>query len=228
MARHPRYGLVDQPQHVIQRGNNRIDTFLDAEDFLSFRNCLLLALERYQCHLHAYVFMHNHVHLLMSPREAGGVSKVMQSIGRRYVARFNKRYGRTGGLWEGRYRATAVDTDDYLFTCYRYIELNPVRAGLVDHPSQYRWSSFATNAHGVEDPLVSPHPRYAALASSPASRQRAYGALFKNAIDDATLQSIRDATNKSWALGDGQFRRRLSNVDRRAYPLRRWSDTAAP
>jgi putative transposase len=224
MARHPRYCVPGQPQHVIQRGNNRTATFLDSNDFQFYQLCLLRALTRLDCELHAYVLMSNHCHLLISPRTNGGVSKVMQSIGRRYVGWFNKRYARTGGLWEGRFRATVIDTEEYLFECYRYIELNPVRAGLVDKPAQYAWSSFATNALGAADPLITPHNRYLALGSSPKRRQAAYRGLFRFELDPGTIKSIRDATNKAWALGNNQFRLAVSRYDRRAYPLVRWRD----
>ena len=129
MARLPRYAAVGVPQHVIQRGNNRSAVFAAESDYLFFRECLVAACMLHECELHAYVFMTNHSHLLMTPWTAGAVSSVMQDVGRRYVKRFNATYQRTGTLWEGRYRATLVDHESYLFTCYRYIELNPVRAG---------------------------------------------------------------------------------------------------
>jgi putative transposase len=223
MARHPRYALAGQPQHVIQRGNNKTLTFLDVDDFLFYKGSLHRALTRYECDLHAYVLMSNHVHLLLSPRTSGGISRVMQCVGRRYVAYFNKRYARTGTLWEGRFRATVVETDRYLFTCYRYIELNPVRAGLVDEPGQYRWSSFSSNALGMRDPLITPHSRYVALGSETHRRRTAYRALFDTEVNHTAMRFIRDATNKGWALGDDTFRDRVTDLDRRAYPFTRWS-----
>ncbi len=151
---------------------------------------------------------------------------MMQCVGRRYVAHFNKRHDRTGTLWEGRFRATVVDSERYLFTCYRYIELNPVRAGVVAEPAQYRWSSFAANALGVNDPLITPHNRYAELGASPKRRQEEYGTLFEAEIPPADVQYIRSATNKGWALGGDAFRIHVTRTDRRAYPLARWRDMA--
>jgi putative transposase len=145
----------------------------------------------------------------------------MGSVGRRYVRYFNGKHGRTGTLWEGRYRATLIESERYLLTCYRYIELNPVRAGLARHPVEYPWSSHAANAVGTRDPLVSPHPRYLQLAGDPPARRAAYQTLFNSAIDPATLDAIRDATNKEWALGSEDFRREVAvRLNRRAAPLR--------
>jgi len=148
MARHPRFILPGQPQHVIQRGNNRDVIFVADEDYQFYREKLAEACERFDCDLHAYVLMTNHVHLLMTPNTEDGIGKVMQSVGRYYVQYFNYQYRRTGTLWEGRYKATLLDSESYLLTCYRYIELNPVRAAMIEHPSQYRWSSYHFNARG--------------------------------------------------------------------------------
>ena len=193
--------------------------FCVEDDYRFFRECLLSATQEFDCLVHAYALMTNHVHLLMSPNKSGSIGKTMQSVGRRYVPQFNIRHGRTGSLWEGRYRATVIDSERYLFTCHRYIELNPVRAGLVADASAYRWSSFAANALGQVDELVSPHERYIALSTSPLSRQEAYRALFRSPIADTELQEIRDATSGGWALGDARFRARVSGKDRRADPL---------
>jgi putative transposase len=146
--------------------------------------------------------MTNHVHFLMTPQTEGGIGYVMQDIGRRYVKYFNRARERTGGLWEGRYRATLIGSERYLLACYRYIELNPVRAGLVAHPRQYRWSSYRANGLGERDPLIVTHERYDALGMDDATRQAAYRALFKHGLDDLTLSDIREATNKSWVLGE--------------------------
>jgi putative transposase len=170
MARLPRYAVPGQPQHVIQRGNNRAVLFATAPDYQFFRDCLKTACEHHGCQIHAYVFMTNHVHLLMTPQTEDGIGKVMQSVGRRYVQYFNFTYGRTGTLWEGRYKATLIDTERYLLTCYRYIELNPVRAGLVAGPGEYPWSSYGANALGRYDPLVTLHGQYLGLGTDPATR----------------------------------------------------------
>lgn len=219
MARQPRYCLPGQPQHVIQRGNNRTPMFDTPSDYQFFRECLVSAAGRFECAIHAYVLMMNHVHLLMSPRNACGISKVMQAVGRRYVRYFNDRNQRTGTLWEGRYRATVIDSDQYLFTCSRYIEENPVRAGIVLDPSHYPWSSYRTNALGIEDELVTPHERYLALGVSASIRQVAYRAMFASVSEPSTLTLIRSATNHAWALGNERFRSVISRSGRRAAPL---------
>jgi putative transposase len=155
----------------------------------------------------------------MTPQTEHGIGKVMQSVGRRYVQHFNVMSGRTGTLWEGRYRATLIDTERYLLTCYRYIELNPVRAGLVGAPSQYPWSSYGANALGRFDSLITPHDLYLRLATNPNTRRASYLALFHADIDGLTLRVIREATNKGWALGNDRFRDEVTTlVKRRARP----------
>jgi putative transposase len=154
--------------------------------------------------------MTNHFHLLVTPGSDMAVSRVMQAVGVRYVQHFNKTYGRTGTLWEGRYRATLVETGAYLFTCHRYIELNPVRAGLVSDPRDYPWSSHAANALGMSDPLVTPHGEYLSLDSDASSRRAAYRALFHAVLPDASLEEIRTATNTGWVLGSKRFRKEVA------------------
>ena len=212
MARHPRYAAPGLPQHVTQRGNNRSPIFVTEADYLAFHEWLRVACRRYGCWLHAYVLMTNHVHLLMTPGDVGAVGRVLQSVGRQYVRRFNTTYGRSGTLWEGRYKATVVENERYLLTCYRYIELNPVRAGMVRHPREYRWSSHSANAHGAVDSAVTPHVGYTALGSDDAARLRAYRALFDIALDDADLAAVREATNKGWALGGARFREQIATT----------------
>ena len=210
MARLPRFSAPGQPQHVIQRGNNRANLFTSAHDFLEFKELLQLALKRTGCQIHAYVLMTNHVHLLMSQPRPGSIGRVMQSVGGRYVRFFNRRIGRTGTLWEGRYRATVINSDEYLFACCRYIEENPVRAGMVSEPGAYRWSSFGANALGEEDALVTPHERYLALGHSAQSRQLAYRDLFLETFKRSALGAIRDATNHGWVLGNVKFQQSIS------------------
>jgi putative transposase len=225
MARQSRFVLPGHPQHVIQRGNNRNDVFADPADFQCYRDKLVGACERFGCRIHAYVMMTNHVHLLMTPDTTAGISKVMQTLGRSYVQYFNFRYRRTGTLWEGRYKAALLDTDQYLLACYRYIELNPVRAGMVQHPGDYRWSSYRCNARGEPDLLVSPHELYASLGSSESQRCAAYRVLFADSVDATTLESIREATNKAWVLGNDRFRAEVEYlVKRQAAPKTRGGD----
>jgi len=226
MPRLPRYVLPGQPQHVIQRGNNRCPIFIADEDYGCFRHYLQDACTCHGCHIHAYVFMTNHIHLLLTPDREDSIAKVLQSVGRRYVQYFNATYQRTGTLWEGRYKATLIDTENYLFTCYRYIELNPVRANMVSHPGDYRWSSYHANALGKHDNLVEPHARYMALGNDEKARQEVYRDLFRAHIDEKTLEEIRQSTTqKGWALGNDKFKEEIEQlIERRTRPLARGGD----
>ncbi len=222
MPRLPRYALPGQPQHVIHRGNNRQRIFRAEDDYRRLLQVLEEAAEAHACDIHAYVLMPNHIHLLATPRRAESLPKLFQQLGRKYVQYFNRRHRRTGTLWEGRYRATVIDSERYFLTCARYIELNPVRAGLVSDPAGYRWSSYRTNAGGEVDPLVTEHPLYRALGNSLDARRSAYRALFRTAIDLETLEDIREATNKAWALGSERFKTEVAGLSgRRAEPLPR-------
>lgn len=219
MARQPRFVLPGQPQHVIQRGNNRQVIFAAEADYRFYLDKLSQACERFGCQIHAYVLMTNHVHLLMTPLTEISISKVMQSLGRYYVQYFNYQYQRTGTLWEGRYKACLIDAEAYLLTCYRYIELNPVRAGMVEHPGDYRWSSYGCNANGVKDDRIVPHDLYVRLGPNATGRCQAYRSLFKLALDPATVDNIRENTNKAWVLGNERFRQQIENLlERQAAP----------
>jgi putative transposase len=154
--------------------------------------------------------MTNHFHLLMTATTADGVSRVMQTVGRRYVRCFNDRYRRTGTLWEGRFRATLVETDQYLLTCHRYIELNPVRGGLAASPADYSWSSYRANALGIRDSLVTPHECYMGLGPDADHRQAAHRALVDSGVPESILVEIRGATNGGWALGSKRFREEIA------------------
>lgn len=220
MARLPRYFVKGVPQHIILRGNNREPIFANDEDCQFFREALIDAAKRHALSVHAYVFMTNHIHLLASPSTEQSIPKTMQSVGRRYVQYFNHRYQRTGTLWEGRYRATIVDAENYLFECMRYIELNPVRAGMVRHPREHRWSSYPANAQGKTDQLVTPHALYRRLAKGEEQRWIAYRELVKLPMDAAMAEEIRESTNKSWALGGGRFRAKVEKLtERRTMPV---------
>ena len=193
--------------------------FVEPTDYLFLRECLVEACERHGCRVHAYVFMTNHAHVLITPTTPSGVSEVMQTVGRRYVRRFNDTYRRTGTLWEGRYKATVVETDRYLLACHRYIELNPVRAGLVERPKDYRWSSYHANALGDRDPLVTQHESLHKLGTNARGRRTAYRALVDDGLPDSTINEIRDATNHGWALGSQRFREEIATLlGRRTQP----------
>ena len=212
MPRLPRFVAPGVPQHVIQRGNNRGVMFATTSDYQLFHECLVRACTEHRCRVHAYVFMTNHVHLLVTPPSASALALVMQDVGRRYVRRFNDTYGRTGTLWEGRYRATHVETDRYFLTCQRYIELNPVRAGLASKPGDYAWSSYRVNAHRGRDALVSRHECYIALGATADERRRAYRAICRDVIPESVLAEIRAATNNRRPLGSRAFRAQVAEM----------------
>jgi putative transposase len=222
MARPQRFLAPGQPQHVIQRGNNRNAVFFSDADRRFYLKCLVEACARYTCQVHAYALMTNHVHLLISPGSEEALPRAMQSVGRRYAQFVNWRRERTGSLWEGRYRACAVDSDAYFLVCSRYIELNPLRAAMVAAPVDYEWSSFKANACGRADPVVRPHSLYLSLGASLTERCAAYLALFDQDISAAALRDIRDATQKGWPLGNGSFRTAITAASgRRAEPMPR-------
>lgn len=216
MARLPRFVITGQPQHVIQRGNNRQNIFRTDEDYQFYLEKLSDACKKHQCDIHAYVLMTNHVHLLVTPHVQDGISKMMQMVGRYYVQYFNYCYKRTGTLWEGRYKATLIDSEHYLLTCMRYIELNPVRAqNMAKHPADYTWSSYGFNALGEEDALVTPRLEYKRLGATAKARQTAYRQLFRAQLSESVLSDLRDATNKAWVLGSEAFKAKISKqVDR--------------
>lgn len=218
MPRIPRAVFAGHPLHLIQRGNNRAPTFVDAHDYMRYRNVLREASARAGCEIHAYALMTNHVHLLVTPDHERGPAYMMQSVGRRYVRYFNDRFQRTGTLWEGRYRSTLIDSDRYFFACSRYVELNPVRAGMVPHPGAYRWSSFRCNADGEPDDLVTPHRLYRELGVEAVHREAAYRGMFAAEADVGAVDSIRRATNSGHVLGSARFRQDLETKAQR--PLR--------
>lgn len=212
MPRQPRYGLVGIPQHIIQRGNNRQPTFFAQEDYRHYLDCLREACGRHQCQVHAYVLMSNHVHLLVTPCQPNSIAKAMQSVGRRYVRYINDVYRRSGTLWEGRYKASLIDDENYLLTCCRYIELNPIRASIVRHPGDYPWSSYAHHVGERVDPLLTDHARYLALGRAAAQRQAAYRELFRVHIDPSAILTIRDAANRCSVLGTEDFKDQIEQA----------------
>ena len=220
MARQPRFFAPGEAQHAIQRGNNREPVFVVEDDYRFHLDCLKKAAKAYGLSIHAYVLMTNHVHLLVTPDHKESLPQTLQSVGRRYVQYFNYTYRRTGTLWEGRYRATVIDSERYLLTCMRYIELNPVRAGMVGHPVNYPWSSFAANAQGETDALLTPHELHYRLGRSGGERQTQYRQLFRAQLSKADVEAIRDSTNKAWVLGNDRFRQRIEDLSgRRSAPL---------
>jgi putative transposase len=219
MPRQPRARVTGYPIHIIQRGNDRKACFFADEDHRFFLDELGRLAKRFKCALHAYVLMTNHFHLLLTPEIPDGPSLLMKFLGQRYVQYVNKTYKRTGTLWEGRFRSSIVQSQHYLLGCYRYIELNPVRASMVRHPGEYPWSSYAVNAIGQTADWLSPHAEYLALGRTDTDRQRAYRALFNAHFDQEFLRDIRVTAHGGYALGDQRFREQIEQVlKRRATP----------
>ncbi len=205
MPRRPRLHLPGIPQHVIQRGVDRQPVFFSDEDCQFYLDWLGEYAQKRGIELHAYCLMTNHVHLLLSSPSADALGGLMQDMGRRYVQYINRTYRRSGGLWQGRYKAGFVQTERYLLSCMRYVELNPVRAGMVVAPGDYRWSSYRANALGETNKLVSPHEEFLALASSSGERQQAYRERFVTEVDDPAWNLIRSATQQGVVVGDSRF-----------------------
>ncbi len=212
MPRPRRLNLPGIPQHITQRGNNRQSCFFDDEDRLVYLDLLGKAAARRCCDVHAYALMTNHVHILATPLEADGVSRLIQDVGREYVLHINRTYRRSGTLWEGRFRSSLVDSARYCLICYRYIELNPVRAGMVDLPGQYRWSSYRCNAMGRKDELITPHEEWSALGADGRSRCAAYSALFEQALQEPYIDEIRYSNRKGLPLGRESFKTQIATA----------------
>jgi putative transposase len=206
MPRKPRFYVPGAPVHAVQRGHNRSAVFFADLDYLEYLRCLKQAADSCGCAVHAYVLMTNHVHLLLSPERSESVGRLFQSLGRHYVRYVNETYRRHGGLWEGRYRGNVIDSQAYLLSCMRYIERNPVRAGMVDHPASYRWSSYTANALGVSNAILTAHAEYVALGRLPDDRQSAYRGLFE--VDTASDEQarFRCALQTGTPLGNAQFK----------------------
>jgi putative transposase len=205
MARLPRLSIAGYPHHVIQRGNDRDAIFRDVEDYRRYLESMREVAKAAGMAVHAYALMPNHVHFLMTPPDAIAVGRTMQAIGRRYVRWFNDRHARTGALFEGRYRSTVVEADRYLLACMRYIELNPVRAGIVQRPEQFPWSSYRHHAGISADPAITDHALYWSLGNTPFERQAGYMRLFEQEAGVAELDRIRAATHGGWVLGERGF-----------------------
>lgn len=205
MPRRPRVLLADYPLHIVQRGINREPCFFTDEDYYCYLHWLEESARACGCAIHAYALMTNHVHLLLTPAESGAPSRLMQSLGRRYVQYANRFYRRTGSLWEGRYKSNVVQAESHLLACQRYIELNPVRAGMVADPGHYCWSSYRANGLGLADARLTPHEGYLSLASDGRERQATYRALFRSELDAEAADDIRKALQLGMPLGGGRF-----------------------
>lgn len=219
MPRRARIALPNVPLHMIQRGNNRQACFFADEDYQFYLEWLLEYAGKTGCRLHAFVLMTNHVHLLLSADAAEAPGLLMKALGQRYVQYVNRVYRRSGTLWEGRYRSCPTQAETYFLACQRYIELNPVRASMVHHPADYRWSSYRINAQGEISPLIQPHEIYQSLGLSDAERQASYRELFRFELEPGVVDTIRQATNGNFALGSGQFAAEIAAaIGRRVTP----------
>lgn len=206
MPRLPRISPAEVAVHIIQRGNNRQACFASDEDHWAFTGWLKEYSVRYRVDVHAWVMMTNHIHLLCTPHDDVGISRMMQSVGRRYVQYFNREYRRSGTLWEGRFKSCLVENETYLLELYRYIEMNPVRAMMADDPGDYQWSSYQVNGLGKASDLCVPHQEYLSLGVDPFERQKNYRELFAHQVEGELLKEIRDNTHKGMAIGSERFK----------------------
>jgi putative transposase len=209
MARLSRVAPAGVAQHIIQRGNNRQVCFVSEEDMAAYAVWLKKYAKENEVAIHAWVFMTNHVHLLCTPSRSGGISKMMQSLGRSYVRYFNFTYKRSGTLWEGRYKASLVQTEQYLLELYRYIELNPMRANMVSEPGDYGWSSYQCNALGKQSELLTAHEVYLALGKTDEIRRSRYRDLFRAGVDARLLEEIRHGVHRGLAIGHQRFKEQI-------------------
>jgi putative transposase len=209
MPRKPRFYQPGMPVHVFQRGHNKEPVFFNDEDYLVYLRLLKESAEACGCLVHAYVLMTNHVHLLVTPESTTAISTLFQSIGRHFVPYMNKAYQRRGSLWEGRHKGNIIESEAYFLSCMRYIEMNPVRAGMVDYPAKYRWSSYASNAQGVDNAIIRMHEQYLALGCTPEDRQAAYRGLFAIKTDANELEMIRASLYSGTPLGNECFKKQI-------------------
>lgn len=212
MPRKPRFYLPNVPAHVMQRGHNRSAIFFENEDYLEYLRILKSMAEKYQCLIHAYVLMTNHVHLLVTPFSKNSISHLFQGLGRQYVTYINKTYGLSGSLWEGRHKGNVIDTDVYFLTCMRYIELNPVRANMCVDPGEYRWSSYAANAFGEPNSILTPHAEYYHLGKSRIVRQKTYRGLFKEILDVNIISDLRKGVQSGTPVGYNNFTQEVEQL----------------
>lgn len=212
MARKPRLDVPGVAQHVIQRGHNREVCFAREEDFAAYAGWLHEYAAKLSVDVHAWVFMTNHVHLLMTPKYEGRVSELMQSIGRRYVPYFNFTYKRSGTLWGGRFKSSLVESQKYVLECYRYIELNPVRAAMVSSPGDYKWSSYCANAEGRASKLITPHEEYLGLSETLETRLAKYRAFFEGQVHPQLLRVIQRNTEKGFVIGSDRFADQIAKL----------------
>jgi REP-associated tyrosine transposase len=217
MPRPTRTCIPGYPHHVVQRGNNRNVTFYGQRDYRKYLTILANAADEHGSAIHAYVLMTNHVHLLITPNSSDGLSLTMQAVGRSYVQYINKCYERTGTLWEGRFKSSVVDSDHYCLACYRYIDLNPVRAGIVVEPLDYPWSSYRCNALAHMSDFLVPHATYVQLGTTKKARATRYRVLIRGALSESSINDIRYGIAKGLPVGSDQFKGKIEEY--LGYPL---------
>ena len=221
MPRRARLAVAGIPWHIIQRGNNRGACFFHEEDYRFYLEQLGTQARKFGCLVHAYCLMTNHVHLLVTPREKDSASLLMKDLGQRYVQFINRMYQRTGTLWDGRFKSCLTQEEQSVLACYRYIELNPVRAGMVPHPRDYPWSSYGCNGAGDPNMLITPHLQYLGLSSNSEERLNNYRGLIEEKFDEQELSDIRGATNGNYVLGNTRFQKEIEiALGRRTRPGR--------
>ena len=212
MPRRARFAGAGIPWHIIQRGHDRRACFFTDADYGYYLHHLGKEASNHGCSIHAYALMTNHVHLLVTPESRNSASLMMKGVNQRYVQYVNRTYDRSGTLWEGRFKSCLTQTDFYALACYRYIELNPVRAGIVDHPEKYKWSSYSANVNGWLNKVVTPHSVYLALGTGDIDRRERYQALVQSGLDHDTLNKIRGATNSNMILGNQRFEKEVASM----------------
>ncbi|MGJ8690949.1 MAG: transposase [Thalassotalea sp.] len=219
MPRRARITLPNIPHHIIQRGNNRQACFFCKQDYQLYLTWLEEYAKEFHCLIHAYVLMTNHVHLLITPLKSKSLGQLMKCLGQRYVQYINRTYRRSGTLWEGRFRSCLAQDEGYVLSCYRYIELNPVRANMVNKPSDYPWSSYHFNGLGKPNAMLTTHYLYDALGRLKKERIVAYVGLFKNELSDHLVNNIRQTTNGNFVLGSDKFKQEIAmTIGRRVEP----------
>lgn len=209
MPRKPRFYIPDIPAHIVQRGNSRQAVFFSRDDYAAYLEWFREGAEKHGCVIHAYVLMTNHVHFLLTPKSSDSISKTIQYVGRHYVPYVNHTYGRSGTLWEGRHKGSIVSSEEYLLACMRYIELNPVRAGMVQTPGEYPWSSYSINSAGAADEMIVPHRYYLKLGSTTDERAFAYRELFRSSLESSEVHAIRRSVQTGTPLGNDRFREQV-------------------
>ena len=229
MPRKPRFYLPGIPAHIVQRGNCRQATFFGDDDYAAYLNWLYEGAKLHGCSIHAYVLMTNHVHLLITPQDSESISRLIQYVGRHYVTYVNHTYRKSGTLWEGRHKGCLISSDEYLLACMRYIEINPVRAGMVASPNDYRWSSYRINASGSEQAIITPHALYLALGRTQEDRGYAYRELFRSALDPDQVHNIRATVQTGTPLGNDRFKQQIEqNLQRKVGQPRRGRPEKVP